>query len=148
MNEDYLDMLSVLLNAGARFLVVGAHALSVHGVPRTTGDIDIWIERTERNAERVWAALNEFGAPIDAIQLKREDLLASGQVVQIGVAPRRIDLLTSITGVEFEAAWNKRVVHSVPPLDVPFIGRDDLIRNKKATGRLQDLADVESLESN
>lgn len=140
-------MLAALLDAGARFLVVGAHALSVHGVPRTTGDIDIWIERTKGNAGLVWDALLTFGAPIDALNLKREDLMTPGQVIQIGVAPRRIDLMTSITGVEFETAWGNRVLHAVPPLDVPFIGRDDLILNKRATGRFQDLADVESLES-
>lgn len=84
-------MLAALLDAGARFLVVGAHALSVYGVPRTTGHIDIWIERNKRNAGLVRDALLKFGAPIDALNLKREDLLTPDRVIQIGVAPRRID---------------------------------------------------------
>ncbi len=145
MNEDFLDILRALLNEGARFLVVGAHALAVHGVPRATGDLDIWVDRSTANSERVWRAIISFGAPVESLDLSVVDLGKPGIVVQIGLAPRRIDLLTDLTGVVFEEAWTDRVVHSVEGVDVPFLGRRSLIRNKRATGRLKDLADLEAL---
>jgi hypothetical protein len=145
VNEDFRDLLAALLAEGARFLVVGAYALAVHGVPRATGDLDIWIDRDPANAERVWAALLRFGAPLDALEIRRETLETPGMVVQLGVPPRRIDLLTEISGVEFEEAWRARVENSVAALAVPFLGRRDLLRNKRASGRAKDLADLEVL---
>ncbi|MGE5236888.1 MAG: hypothetical protein ACM3O7_11120 [Acidobacteriota bacterium] len=145
MNEDFLDLLRCLIAAGARFLVVGAHALAVHGVPRATGDLDVWIEREPGNVARVWAALESFGAPVAAMGVDRHDLEAPGVVVQIGLPPRRIDLITEITGVAFDEAWVARVSHRITDVDVPFIGRGELVRNKRATGRLKDLADLEAL---
>lgn len=145
MNPEFVDFLAALLAAEARFLVVGAHALAVHGVPRATGDIDIWIERSPENAERVWQALAAFGAPAAALDLTRADLQTRDQVIQIGLPPRRIDVLTDVSGLEFGAAWNDRVVHRVDRLDVPFLGRDALIRNKRASGRFKDLGDLEAL---
>lgn len=145
MNEDFLDILRCLIEAGARFIVVGAHALAVHGVPRATGDLDIWIDREPANAERVWGALVRFGAPVEATGVTRRDLEAPEMVVQVGLPPRRIDLVTAITGVEFGEAWTSRALHRVGGLDVPFIGRLELVRNKRATGRLKDLADLEAL---
>ncbi len=145
MNEDFLDILGCLIEAGARFLVVGAHALAVHGVPRATGDLDVWIDREPTNADRVWGALAKFGAPVEAMGVSRRDLEVVGVVIQIGLPPRRIDLVTSITGVEFAEAWAARAVHRVQGLDVPFLGRHELVRNKRATGRLKDLADLEAL---
>lgn len=145
MNEDFLDILRTLIDEGARFLVAGAHALAVHGVPRATGDLDIWVDRDPANRERVWRALTSFGAPVESLGVSVEDLGKRGIVVQIGVAPRRIDLLTDLTGVEFADAWTDRVVHSVQDVDVPFLGRRSLIQNKRATGRLKDLADLEAL---
>jgi len=145
MNEDFLDILRCLVEAVARFVVVGAHALAVHGVPRATGDLDIWIDREPANAERVWAALVKFGAPVEAMGVSRRDLETPGMVVQIGLPPCRIDLVTAITGVEFREAWTSRALHRVGGLDVPFIGRLELVRNKRATGRLKDLADLEAL---
>ena len=147
MNEDFRDVLALLLGAEARFLVVGAHALAVHGVPRATGDLDVWVDRESANVERVFAALTRFGAPLLALGISRGDFEAPDRVIQIGLPPRRIDILTGITGVEFGAAWAQRVVSRVAGLDVPFLGRADLIANKKATGRLRDLADVEALEA-
>lgn len=147
MNEDFRDILALLLGAGARFLVVGAHALAVHGVPRATGDLDVWIDRDPDNAARVWDALLQFGAPVAALGVTRTDLEAPANVVQIGLPPRRIDVLTDITGVGFAGAWAERVTSRVGELDVPFIGRAQLVANKRATGRLQDLADLEALES-
>lgn len=146
MNEDFLDILAVLIEADARFLVVGAHAMAVHGVPRATGDLDIWILREPGNVEVVWKALLEFGAPVEDLGVSRVDLETQGTVVQIGLPPRRIDLLTQLSGVDFERAWRERVMHEVAGMKVPFLGRKTLIRNKKATGRLKDLADVEILE--
>jgi hypothetical protein len=132
MNDDFTDLLELLLGAGARFLVVGAHAMAVHGVPRATGDLDVWIDREPANASKVWDALKRFGAPVEQLGLTRAHLETPGNVAQIGVPPRRIDLLTSITGVEFDEAWRSRVVQKVRDLEVPFLGRADLIKNKRA----------------
>lgn len=145
MNKDFFDLLRSLIEAGARFLVVGAHALAAHGIPRATGHLDVWIGRTPGNVERVWAALLSFGAPVAALGVKRGDLEAAGMTVQIGLPPRRIDLLTEITGVRFEEAWDSRVVRPVDALEVPFIGRQELVRNKRTLGRPKDLADLEAL---
>ena len=145
MNEDFLDLLNCLLEAGARFLGVGAHALAVHGIPRATGDLEVWIDRAPANVERVWAALVRFGAPVGALGVTRSDLEAPGMTVQIGLPPRRIDLMTEITGVVFDEAWPSRISRRVGTLDVPFIGRGELVRNKRAAGRAKDLADLEAL---
>ena len=145
MNPDFVDFLAALLAAGARFLVVGAHALAVHGVPRATGDIDVWIDRSPENAARVWRALDAFGAPAAALGVRTADLETPDVVVQIGLPPRRIDVLTGVTGLEFDAAWASRVVHRVGELEVPFLGRDALVRNKRASGRYKDLGDLEAL---
>ena len=138
-------MLSALSAEGADFLVVGAYAVAVHGIPRATADLDIWVRASDVNAARVERAITHFGAPGSAI--RREDLLMPAIVIQIGVAPRRIDLLTSVDGVEFEDAWQHRVEVEVEGLRVPVIGRHHLILNKKAVGRPQDLADVARLEA-
>lgn len=145
MNPDFVDFLAALLRAEARFLVVGAHALAVHGIPRATGDIDVWISRDPENAARVWVAIVEFGAPAEALGVAQRDLEAPDAVVQIGLAPRRIDVLTSMTGLEFEDAWSGRVVHGVGALEVPFLGRSALVQKKRAVGRHKDLGDVEAL---
>jgi hypothetical protein len=144
VNDDFAEMLSALSAAGADFLVVGAHALAVHGIVRATGDLDIWVRPSEENAERVWAALVQFGAPLDRIS--QADLSRPDVVFQIGLPPRRIDLLTSISAVEFEDAWPHRVMLLLGELRVPVIDRQTLIRNKSATGRPRDLADVEELK--
>jgi len=146
LNEDFRDIIAALDEAGARFLVVGAHAMAVHGVPRATGDLDVWIDPSLENSSRVWAALLRFGAPVAALGVSEADLTKPGTVVQIGLPPRRIDILTEITGVDFAAAWASRVEHSIAGLAMPFIGREHLLENKRATGRLKDLADVEALE--
>jgi hypothetical protein len=145
MNEDFRDLLGALLEAGARFLVVGAHAMAVHGVPRATGDLDVWVAVDPENADRVVQALARFGAPLAAIGISRTDFLRADQVVQIGLPPRRIDLLTSISGVGFEDAWAGRVTHEVAGVRIPFLGREALVRNKRASGRTKDRADLEAL---
>ena len=145
MKEDFKDFLDCLLRSNARFLVVGAHALAVQGVPRATGYLDIWIDASPQNAEKVWLALTHFGSPTEALGISQRDLTVPGTVVQIGLPPRRIDVLTAITGVEFEDAWRRKETHRIDEADIPFIGRDDFITNKRATGRLRDLADIEAL---
>jgi hypothetical protein len=145
VNEDFRDLLAALLAAQARFLVVGAHALAVHGVPRATGDLDVWIAADPTNAQRVWSALLRFGAPVAAMGVSLDDLTLADRVVQIGLPPRRIDILTSISGVGFDEAWPDRVTHEVGGLAVPFLGRAALVRNKRATGRTKDRADLEAL---
>jgi hypothetical protein len=140
MNRDFVEMLSALCAAGAEFLVVGAHALAAHGAPRATGDLEIWIRATPENADRVLAALRQFGAPL--FDLTKGDLLAPDVVFQIGLIPSRIDLLTSITGVEFDRAWPNRIEVTVGELTVPVLGREELIANKEATGRPRDRLDV------
>jgi hypothetical protein len=145
VNQDFIDFLRCLLNAGARFLVVGAHAMAVHGVPRATGDLDVWIQPTAENAARVWEAMLQFGAPAEAIGVSMSDLRTPGRVIQFGLPPRRLDVLTHLSGLEFEAAWSGRELHTVGALEVPFLGRSELIANKRASGRPKDLADLEVL---
>lgn len=144
MNRDFAEMLSALSETGAEFLVVGAYAMAAHGSPRATGDLDIWVRPTVENAQRVWAALESFGAPLS--QLTQIDLQQAGNVFQIGVAPYRIDVLTRITGVEFEDAWRSHVQIELEGHLIPVIGKAELIRNKRMLGRLKDLGDVETLE--
>lgn len=145
MNQDFQDLLRELCDANVRFLIVGAYALAVHGSPRSTGDIDIWVEPTMDNAQRVYQALQSFGAPLHELQI--EDLSTPDIVFQMGLPPRRIDILTTITGVDFSDAWPKRIYADFGVVNVPILGADELIENKKQTGRTKDLADVEELES-
>jgi hypothetical protein len=137
-------MLSALNDSGAEYLVVGAHAVGTYATPRATGDFDIWIRPTRKNAKRVWAALDQFGAPRRKLTI--DDLCTPDNIYQIGVAPNRIDILTSITGVEFDEAWPHRTEGPIDGITVPVIGREQLLKNKRATGRPKDLADVACLE--
>jgi hypothetical protein len=145
VNPDFRDMLSALSDAGADYLVIGAYAMAAHGFARATGDLDIWVRPTPENAERVWNALGRFGAPTSRI--RAADLHAPDVVYQIGVAPRRIDILTSVTALTFEAAWTNRLAVEIEGLAVNILGRSDLLVNKRATGRPKDLADIAWLES-
>jgi hypothetical protein len=144
MNRDFAEMLAALSAAGAEFLIVGAHALAAHGRPRATGDLDLWIRPTRDNAARVWKALTSFGAPLSEISI--EDLAMNDVVFQIGVAPARIDLLTSLTALKFEDAWARRHIIEVEGRPLPFLSREDLITNKTALGRPRDLADIDDLQ--
>jgi hypothetical protein len=144
MNPDFNDILSALSAEGAEYLLIGAYALAVHGVPRATGDIDVWVRPSPENAERVMRALARFGAPLGGIRV--DDFTVEGTVFQIGIAPIRVDLMTAIDGVKFDEAWSRREQREIDGLTLPVIGRDDLIRNKRATGRARDLADAEQLE--
>lgn len=144
MNQDFLDLLRSFGAHSVRFMVVGAYALGVHGRPRATGDLDLWIDATPENATRVWAALQMFGAPLAG--LSPDDLSTPGLVYQIGVPPGRVDILTQLSGLVFADAWLSRVRAPFGPIEVDVIGRDAFIRNKLATGRDKDRIDVESLE--
>ena len=143
MNRDFAEMLSALSEAGAEFLVVGAHALAAHGTPRATGDLDIWVNATEDNAARVIAALKAFGAPLTDLTV--DDLTKPDTVFQIGVVPSRVEILSAVSGVRFADAWPRRVVLMIEGIEVPVLSRSDLIANKRASGRPQDLLDVQLL---
>jgi hypothetical protein len=144
-SSDWIELLRGLNGASVNYLVVGAHALGAHGAPRATGDLDIWIERSEKNAVRVYRALAEFGAPLG--DLSASDLQSDDLILAIGAHPLRIDIITEIDGVIFEEAWQRRIEGSLMGVPVAFIGRDDFIRNKRASGRPKDIADVAALES-
>lgn len=144
LNNNFRDMLNALNDSGAEYLVVGAYALATYGPARATGDMDIWVRPTPENADRVWAALEAFGAP--RRNLTRQDLHTPDNVFQIGVAPNRIDILTSISGVEFDEAWKHRKKTRLNGISVLVIGREQLLQNKRAVGRPKDLADVAWLE--
>jgi len=144
LNEDYRDMLQALHDENVRFLLVGAYAMAAHGYPRATMDIDIWILPEPGNAEAVLRALRRFGAPLQNITLK--DLLTDGMVFQIGVAPRRIDIITTASGLDFEEAFGRSMAVDIDGIDVHIPSLADLIRNKRVAGRTKDLADVEALE--
>lgn len=141
MNEDFRDLLRALSDADARFLVVGAYAVSYHAEPRATGDLDVWVDPAPENAERVHRALAAFGAPLSDLSVT--DLSRPETVFQIGVAPRRIDILTSITGVTFGEAWPHRIAAQYGGVSFPIIGLDALVKNKQALGRPRDLLDLD-----
>ena len=145
LNEDYRDMLHVLSKEKVRFILVGAYALAAHGYPRATMDIDIWVMPSPENADAVLRALNRFGAPLH--NLTKEDLLREGTVFQIGVAPRRIDIITAASGLQFEPTYLNSISVNIEETEVRIPSIDDLILNKRATGRTKDMADAEALES-
>jgi len=145
LNPNFKDMLSALNAASVEYLVVGAYAMAAHGCPRATGDIDFWIRSTRENALRVWEALSAFGAPTS--QVKVDDFCTPDVVYQVGIAPQRIDILTSISGVEFDAAWDNRMTSDLDGLSAFVIGRRELLQNKLASGRPKDLLDADILKS-
>jgi len=147
LNPDYREMLSVLFDAKVEFVVVGAFALAAHGNPRSTGDIDIYVRPSVENASRVMAALRAFGAPLKNIS--DADFLDTETVLQIGLIPRRIDILTGLDGIaDFDEAWASHVSAIIDDISIPVLGREVLIKNKRAIGRPQDLADIAWLEAN
>jgi hypothetical protein len=144
MNSDFRELLATFNAHGVEYIVVGAHALAAHGHVRATKDLDVWVRPSAENSLRALRALAAFGAPLQ--DLSAQDLAAPGLIFQIGVPPVRIDVMTSVDGVDFPGAWADRIVASLGAVKVPVLSRHHLIANKKATGRLQDLADVERLE--
>jgi hypothetical protein len=144
MNPDFVDLLRAFNAANVRFLVVGAYALALHGRPRATGDLDIWIDATPENAARVMHALAAFGAPLTDVSV--EDFAREAVVYQIGVPPGRIDILTELTGLTFGVAWPGRIRRPFGDVEVDFIGREAFLRNKRAVGRPKDLGDIEGMD--
>lgn len=144
MNPDFVDLLRAFVDHDVRFLIVGAYALALHGRPRATGDLDVWVDATPENARRVVRALAAFGAPMG--EISEADFSSPGVVFQMGIPPGRIDVLTALTSLTFEEAWPGRVREELGSIAVDFIGRADFIKNKRATGRLKDLGDIEGME--
>jgi hypothetical protein len=144
VNPDFRDLFAALNAERAEYLLVGGYALAVHAAPRFTKDLDVWVAPTTANAVRVRAALERFGAPL--ADLRESDLATPGIVFQIGIPPNRIDVLTAIDGVTFPEAWPERIETTYGDEPVPVIGRRQLIANKRASGRPQDLLDAEMLE--
>ena len=142
LNSDFRDILSAFCEEKVEFMLVGAYAVAAHGLPRATGDIDLWIKSSSENADRVWSALNKFGAPLS--NLSKQDFITPGNIVQLGVAPGRIDILTQITGVDYQDADQGKILIEIEGITVPVIGRSHLIQNKNAVGP-QDKADVARL---
>ncbi|MGQ0613210.1 MAG: hypothetical protein ACT4PV_05675 [Planctomycetaceae bacterium] len=143
VNPDFRDLFAALNAAEARYLVVGAHAVGFHARPRFTKDLDLWVEPAPANVGRVLTALATFGAPLRS--LTAADLSDPRTVFQIGVAPNRIDILTALEGLTFAGAWERRVEGRYGDCTIHVLARDDLIRNKRAVGRPQDLEDVRAL---
>lgn len=144
-NPDFRDLFCALSDAGAEYLLVGAHAVMIHTEPRYTKDLDVWVRPTGENAERVLAALAAFGAPL--ADLTVEDLSVEGTVFQIGMAPNRIDVVTSIDAVTFDEGWSGRVESRYDGVPIQLLGVPQLLANKRAVGRPQDLLDVAKLEA-
>lgn len=145
LNEDYKDMLRALADEKASFLLIGAYAMAAHGYLRATVDMDIWVKASPDNAQSVLRAVKRFGAPLD--NLTPTDLQKEDTVFQIGVAPRRIDILTGVTGLRFEESFRRSIEVDIDGIPVRIPSLDDLIRNKKASSRTRDLADVEALQA-
>lgn len=144
LNKDLREFIALLNSTGVRFVIVGGHAVAFHGYPRFTGDIDFFVERSPDNACRLEQVLRDFG--FGGLGLAAQDFLEPEAVVQLGRPPNRIDILTSIDGVSFDRAWQGRVPAELDALPVCFIGREDLVANKRASARPQDVADISMLE--
>ncbi|MFN3167129.1 MAG: DUF6036 family nucleotidyltransferase [Phycisphaeraceae bacterium] len=140
---NFRDMLYLLRKHKAEFLLIGAHAMAVHDVPRATGDIDFWVRATPENATRVYAALIEFGAPLSDVSA--DDFAKPGTGLHIGLPPGRIDILTQVSGLVFERAWQNKIEGELYDLPVYVLGASDFVRNKRASGRDKDLKDIERL---
>ena len=143
LNRDYKEMLSLLLDNRVEFLLVGAYALATHGFPRATADIDIFVKADTENASKLYKTLEKFGAPLENVS--PDDLAEPGTILQIGVAPRRIDILTKIDGMTFDEASEGKEIIEIEDLMIPVISRQNLVINKLATGREKDRIDAENL---
>lgn len=144
LNKDFKEFIALLNEHKVQYIIVGGYALAFHGYPRFTKDIDLWILPNPENAERILAVLHDFGfAPLD---LAVEDFILPNKVIQLGQPPNRIDIMTSISGVNFEECYQATIEIELDGIVVRFIGLEDLIKNKRSTGRLRDLGDIEELE--
>lgn len=143
--EDFREFLSFLNETQVEYLVVGGWALGIHGYVRATGDMDIWISSSEENLDRLLAALHLFGVPSE---ISKDFFREKGNVFRMGSPPMRIEIITEATGVEFSECYSKKTEIVLDQLTIPFIGYDDFVLNKRSSGRLKDLADLESLGEN
>jgi hypothetical protein len=143
LSKDLREFVALLNSNRVEYLVVGAFAVAWYGYPRFTADLDILIRPDPENSDRMIEALRQFG--FGALGIDREDLTAPGQVIQLGVQPNRIDILTSVSGVTFDEAWKDRETGTLDGIPAIFIGKSALIRNKESTGRAKDIGDVEEL---
>jgi predicted nucleotidyltransferase len=144
LNQDFKEFIQSLNDNGVRYLVIGGYAVALHGHPRYTKDMDVWIEMTPENAAKLVKALRQFG--FDSLELNSSDFLTPGRIVQLGEPPNRIDLITTPSGVDFPTCYASRVEVVIDDVKVNVIDLENLKKNKKATGRLQDLADLENLQ--
>ncbi len=143
-NQDFKEFFESLNANQVRYLVIGGYAVALHGHPRYTKDLEVWVERSRENAQAMILALEHFG--MGSLGLTADDFLVPDQVVQLGYPPNRIDLMVTISGVEFADCFEQRVKVLVDDVEVNFIDLENLKKNKKASGRLQDLADLENLQ--
>jgi predicted nucleotidyltransferase len=144
LNQDFREFIQSLNDNHVRYLVVGGYAVAFHGHPRYTKDIDVWIEMSAENASNVVAALEQFG--FGSLGLRESDFLTPDQVIQLGHPPSRIDLLCTVSGVSFAECYESRVMVEIDGVPVNFINLENLRKNKAASGRHQDLADLENLK--
>lgn len=142
---DWIELLEAFNAAGVRYLIVGAFALSRYAAPRATGDLDLWVDRTPENVRRVFDALTTFGAPLTG--LTATDFTAEDFVFTMGRPPLGVDIITAVSGVDFDDAWSSRETGRLGDMSVAFIGREAFLRNKRAAGRAKDLADIEAIEN-
>jgi predicted nucleotidyltransferase len=144
LNPDFKEFIKSLNDNNVRYLVVGGYAVALHGYPRYTKDMDVWVEMTQENAARIVKALDQFG--FGSLNLKESDFTEPDQIIQLGYPPRRIDILATLPGVEFSECYPSHTTVDMEGVSVNFIDLENLKKNKKATGRHQDLADLENLE--
>jgi len=144
LSKDFKEFIQLLNENNVKYLVVGGYAVALHGYPRYTKDLDVWVELSLDNAGRILKALEKFG--FGSLDLKADDFLETDQIVQLGYPPNRIDILTTLKDLTFEDCYKSRVEIEIQGVHINFIDIDSLKKNKRATGRLQDLADVENLE--
>jgi hypothetical protein len=143
LNKDFREFVTLLNEAGVKYLIVGGYAVAYHGYPRYTGDLDIWIWIEDENVSKVLRSIHAFG--FASVNLQLTDLKTPASVIQLGYPPFRIDIMTSVDGLEFEGCYARKEDIDIDGLNISFLDFNSLIENKKSTGRLQDLADVEKL---
>ena len=143
LDKDFEDFVFLLNKYDVNYMIIGGYALAFHGRPRHTGDLDIWIDISEENAQKMFGVINEFG--LASLGLQADDFLQKGIITQIGYPPLRIDILNEIDGVEFNEAYQNKLIIDIDGLPISYISLDDLIKNKQVSGRQRDLSDVSEL---
>ena len=143
LSKDFREFIVLLNKHSVKYLVVGGYAVAIHGYPRYTKDLDVWIALSEENADKILKTLDDFG--FGKLKLTSEDFTEPDQVIQLGFPPNQIDIITSLTGVDFDSCYGDRIVVNIDGIDIEFIDRENLRRNKLAIGRARDLADAENI---